>query len=139
MEEYNETQIRYLEAIQAVISRMASNSFMLKSLTGSIAVAVIAYVGAAASPSPLLPAASCISIFTFGLLDAKYLRLERLFRKLFDAVRKGEVTEPFDMNFTRYNSVVDGHIKTVGSWSVMWFYWSLLIVMVVLFSFLMRG
>ncbi len=35
------------------------------------------------------------------------LRLEKMFRSLYDDVRKGVVTEPFDLNFMRYDETAD--------------------------------
>ena len=64
-------------------------------------------------------------------MDAQYLRLERLFRKLYDGVRQGEVDEPFDMNFTRYNSQVEPVWRIAKSWSVVWFYLTLVVVLIV--------
>ena len=129
MDELSETQTRHLEAVQGVINRMASNSFALKALTGTITAAVIAYAAAAQSPTPWFAAAGIVPAAVFWLMDAQYLRLERLFRKLYDGVRKGEVAEPFDMDFSRYDKEVDGLTRIAWSWSVRWFYLTLVVVL----------
>ncbi len=60
------------------------------------------------------------------------MRLERLFLKLYDGVRQGDVDEPFDMNFIRYNSEVESVWRIAKSWSVLWFYLILVVVLIVI-------
>ena len=132
MTEPAESQIRHLEMIQGVINRMAGNSFALKALSGTITAAVIAYAGATKDPAPWFVAAGILPAVIFWVMDARYLRLERLFRKLYDGVRDGEDHGPFDMNFMRYDKTVDGLIAVAFSWSVGWFYLTLTIVLIVL-------
>ncbi len=87
MEDSTERQIAHLAMIQAVIARMASNSFALKSLTVTLCAGVIALIGAVSAPSKLYLIAAGGPVLVFGWLDANYLRLERLYRKLYDDVR----------------------------------------------------
>ena len=130
--EFGEPELRHLDTIQTVITRLETNTFHIKAIAGTIVAAVLAYAGATENPSKWLAAAGVVPAAVFWVLDAQYLRLGRLFRKLFDGVRRGEVTEPFDMNFKRYNDVVDNVVWIAFSWSVMWFYVTLIIVMGVL-------
>ncbi len=132
MAELSETQTRHLEAIQGVITRMAANTFTLKVLAGTITAAVIAYAGATQSRAPWFAVAGMMPAVVFWLLDAKYLRLERLFRKLYDDVRAGQVAEPFDMNFLRYDNDVASLARIAISWSVLWFYLTLVVILIVL-------
>lgn len=132
MVELSETQIRHLEAIQGVINRMNSNAFTLKALAGSLTAAVIAYAAAVQTADSGLVWAGIVPVTIFWLMDAQYLRQERLFRKLYDAVRKGEVSEPFDMGFSRYNKDVPHVVRIAISWSVLWFYLTLVVVLGVL-------
>ena len=131
MVELTENLVRHLEVIQRVITRMAGNSFALKALAGTIAAAVIAYAGATYDPSPWVTGAGILPSIVFWLMDAQYLRLERLFRKLYDGVRRGEVDEPFDMDVTRYSSEVESMWSIAKSWSVLWFYLILVVVLIV--------
>ena len=71
-----------LEFIQAIITRMASNSFQMKAWNVALASAIIGIVAAkdgkpAAAIFALLPA------FAFWFLDAYYLALEHRFRELY--------------------------------------------------------
>ena len=130
--EFGEPELRHLDTIQTVITRLETNTFHIKAIAGTSVAAVLAYAGAIENPSKWLAAAGMVPAVVFWFLDAQYLRLGRLFRMLLDGVRRGEVTEPFDMNFTRYNKIVAAVILIAFSWSVMWFYLTLIIVMGVL-------
>ena len=132
MTEPAESQIRHLEMIQGVINRMAGNSFALKALSGTITAAGIAYAGATNDPASWFAAAGILPAAIFWIMDAKYLRLEKLFRALHDGVRSGKVQEPFDMNFMRYDKTVEGLAKVAISWSVAWFYLTLIVILIVL-------
>ena len=131
MSQLDQNTVAHLGMVQSVITRMAGNSFALKALAGTITAAVIAYAAATGNSSPLVAGAGIAPAVVFWLMDAQYLRLERLFRKLYDGVRKGEVDEPFDMNFTRYESQVRPLWCIAISWSVVWFYLVLVLVLIV--------
>ena len=88
MFEPSDNQVRHLEIIQGVINRMASNTFALKVLAGILAAAVLSYAGAANDVQPVLVWIGVIPVGAFWYLDCRYLRLEKLFRKLYNAVRK---------------------------------------------------
>jgi len=125
MTEPSEAVIHHLQFIQGVISRMNSNAFALKALAATITAAVLAYTGAVQDATFELLLAGVVPVVVFWLMDAQYLRQERLFRKLYDGVRKGEIAEPFDMNFKKYEEDVDGVFDIALSWSVFWFYLTL--------------
>lgn len=136
MVELSENQVRHLEMIQGIITRMNSNAFALKALAGVITASVIAYAGAAQSAVSWLVLAGIVPVAVFWLMDAQYLRQERLFRKLYAGVRRGEVADPFHMDFLRYNKEVHTVGRIAISWSVLWFYLALVIVLGVLALFL---
>ena len=72
------------------------------------------------------------------MLDAHYLRLDRLFRRLYDGVRGGEVADPFDMDIAPYRVDEQGVLRIAVSWSVVWFYGALFVVLIVLTLLLSR-
>ena len=97
----------HLEFLQSAVSRMAQNSFSLKAWAVTLVSAVFAL---AASQSHQLFFLMCyIPLCSFWVLDAYYLRQERLFRKLYDKVRESEE----DLKFSMDTSVVE---DKVGSW-----------------------
>ena len=118
----SDQQISHLGMIQGIINRMASNSFALKALAVTISAAIIAIAGTQKNAPALSAFFGLFPVVVFWLMDAQYLRLERLYRKLYDHIRKGEECEPFDMNATKFNNDVSSTLRIAISWSVIWFY-----------------
>lgn len=87
--------VEHLEMIQQNIDRMNRCSFECKKWSVGLAAAVLT---AAAGTKPWLGYFCVVPTLVFGFLDAYYLWVERGFRNLYEAVRKGEDTEPFIMN-----------------------------------------
>jgi hypothetical protein len=117
-------KIAHLQMIQGVITRMASNSFALKTLCATLATAIVAYYGAVDTPSRLVVVGGIVAILVLWLLDAMYLRLERQFRDLYDAARKDKV-ELYSMNFAaayENGAGPPGLLSVALSWSVIWIY-----------------
>jgi hypothetical protein len=92
----SESKHKHLDFIQAVISRMATNSFLLKGWSVSLVVAVIALERNNLSVLDGL-AVGCAVLF-FWILDSYYLYQERLYIELFNEVRrKAEADIDFEM------------------------------------------
>jgi hypothetical protein len=124
----------HLAMIQGVVNRMATNSFGLKTMAVAVTAASAAYYGAVAAASWVVAAGVWVALFVLWLLDAKYLQLERLFRKLYDGVRTGSVVAgtgkpvaAYDMNFAAYRHEVHHVARIAVSWSVLWLYLALAI------------
>ncbi len=83
-----ESKIAYLQMIQAVIARMAGNSFLIKGWSVTLVAALFAL--AAANTNALFVYLAYFPSFMFWALDAYFLRQERLFRKLYDDVRASD-------------------------------------------------
>jgi len=99
----DEKQIKHLEMIQAVIARMAGNSFALKGWAVTVAGAVLAF-GADRKDTAVALLALVPAIVFWGL-DGYYLALERRFRALYDDVRTGKAPAEegaFSMNIAPY-------------------------------------
>ena len=136
MTQLDQAKIAHLEMVQNVITRMASNSFALKVLTVTLTAGVLAFTGAVTDPSPKILLAALVPMVTLWGLDAQYLRLERLFRRLYDAVRRSEVEEPFSMNIAPYTDAEQHVIRIAFSWSVVAFYAPIVFVLLVLWVLL---
>jgi len=96
---------KHLEFIQNVISRMASNSFLLKGWSVTITAALFA-LAAKDSRSAFLILALFPALSFWGL-DTYYFRQERLFRKLYDNLRlasegTAQKVEPFSLSTEKY-------------------------------------
>lgn len=71
-----------LKLIQAVITRLAGNSFLLKAWAVSLVTGLAAL--AKVNGNVEIAWISCGVLVVFGLLDAYYLALERAFRELYE-------------------------------------------------------
>ena len=79
-------QLTHLQMIQAVITRMAGNSFLIKGWSVTLVAALFAL--AAADTNEFFVYLAYFPAFMFWALDAYFLRQERLFRKVYDHVRE---------------------------------------------------
>jgi hypothetical protein len=76
---------KYLELIQGIVTRLAQNSYLLKTWTITL-VAATFFLSISATTAWLV-AIALIPTVAFSILDAYYLRQERLFKKLYDEIR----------------------------------------------------
>ena len=90
-----ENKRKHLEFIQNVINRMARNSFILKSLMALQVAAVVAFQARGGSTASNTETSEnsvlwivLVAVVPFWYLDSYILRQERLFRKLYEHVRK---------------------------------------------------
>ena len=90
-----DAKLKYLEFIQAIISRMSSNSFMLKGWCITLISALFAL--AAKDTDPLYVLVAYIPIPAFWLLDGYYLSLERQYRELY---KKAIICDPNSIDFS---------------------------------------
>jgi hypothetical protein len=117
-------RLKHLEMIQVVINRMASNSFNIKAWT----IAVVSTALALTTREGIVGAMLGVgTVAAFWGLDAYYLREERLLRSLFDAVRRSENVDLFDMNTQKYKSVAHGWVRTLISRTIVSFYLPLVV------------
>lgn len=114
-----ENKRAHLEMIQAVVNRMSVNSFLLKGWSVVLISALFAL--AAGDSQALFVYIAYFPAIAFWMLDAYFLRQERLFRKLYDRVRHFAET---DVDFSMDTSVVDGE---VAAWSAVVFSKTLLL------------
>ena len=91
-----EKKIEHLKLIQGVITRMASNSFALKGWAVTLAAGIFALASKDSDKMYFL--VSYIPCFMFWLLDSYYLRQERLYRALYDKVRKDSGSIDYSLN-----------------------------------------
>jgi hypothetical protein len=114
-------QIAHLDMVQSVVGRMSSHGLAIKSVAVTMAVAVLAFAvqGNGSGSVALLALAGALPIVIFWLLDAYYVRIERAYRCLFDAIRAAEPVDPFTMDFHPFLSRVGGVPRVaVSSWSM---------------------
>lgn len=95
----NDARAKHLEFILATITRMNTNSFLLKGWALTLVSATLALAARALDSRYAI--AACVAVPVFWGLDAFYLHQERKYRALYDAVRAGLVGD-FDMNAAQY-------------------------------------
>jgi len=117
----NANRIKHLDFIQVTINRLANNSFLLKGWTVTIVAALIALE--AKEAERMYAIISLLPALSFWGLDAYYLRLERLFRKLFEDAARAESPIPmYSMDLRPFERKVKGFFPTFFSKTLYAFY-----------------
>ena len=98
----DEDKRKHLDFIQLTITRMGANSFLLKGWTVTIVAAIFALTDKSRDSRfiyvVLLPT------IVFWVLDGYYLSIERLFRKLYDAVANDKDNVPrYSMDYSAFS------------------------------------
>lgn len=129
----NEHTIKHLELIQDVVTRLAQNSFAYKGWTIALVAAILALAAGQAQPAYLLVA--LVPTLAFWGLDGYYLREERLFRQLYDGVRKAAPSElekdPFSMDTSPYAEQEATWWGVCRSKTVAWLYGTIALIVLV--------
>ena len=131
-----QNQIAHLQMIQGIVARMAGNSVQMKTWAVSLVTAVYVFSGVSSDPHWLVGIGGCIPVIAFWAMDAKYLLLERCYRKLYDAVRSTEEDHSFDLDYRPYAESADSFWRMFRSWSVCVFHGPLLLMMIALVGIL---
>lgn len=117
-----------IKIIQDIIKRMADNSFKIKGWTVTLIVITLVFKGKT-NVNHLL---AFLPLVSFWILDTYYLRIERIYRKLYSWVIKNRPQSNeylFDLNPERFEKEVDSYLKTMFSISLGIFYGALLILL----------
>ena len=121
---------KHLDYIQNTINRMSHNSFLIKGWT--ITFVSLLFILAINNSNYLFLILSLLPLICFWGLDTYYLRQERLFRKLYDAVRNGNIKEPFTMNTSFVKKSVDNWFLTLFSPTIVATYFPIMFINLVL-------
>lgn len=98
----NEKKIKHLEFLQNVITRMNSNSFLIKGWTVTIVSALFALASKDANINYVL--VSYIAIPIFWILDGFYISQERQYRDFYTEVAtKAENEIDFNMDASKFD------------------------------------
>lgn len=104
-----ENKVKHLEMVQNIINRMANSSFLMKGWCITLVSALFVLASKGADTRFIVVA--FFPVLMFWILDAYFLRQERLFRKLYDSIRvANEDTIDFSMNTLPF-------VKETASWS----------------------
>lgn len=101
-----ESKLKHLEMIQAIINRLASNSFVFKGWAVTIIAGLSAFATKDTNKKLLL--VTFFATLLFWMVDAFYLSLERRYRALYAAVAlKDKDHIDFSMALPSYSKVKD--------------------------------
>jgi hypothetical protein len=124
-----EAKLKHLEFIQAVIARMATNSFLFKGWAITIAAGLSAF--AAVDTRTALLAIALVSTAMFWGLDGYYLWLERCFIELHKKVALlAEEKIDFSMVPDKTNALCRW-LKTCLRWHLLFFYGTIIVIDVI--------
>lgn len=130
-----DNKIKQLEFIQGVVNRLAANSFQLKGWSVFVVAAILG-VGSIEKTSSIAILA-VLPVLVFWGLDGYYLWQKRLFRLLYDDVRKKERDEiDFDMDPAKVNTNDKGWLAAARSLTVLLFHGVLLISIFIVWAVL---
>lgn len=113
-------KIEHLKFVQAVIARMANNSFLLKGWTVTLVAALFAFGAKEADRAFIIIA--WVPVVVLAVLDSYYLWYERLFRKLHLTVAvKNDDQIDFSMDISQFKSD-ETWLKSLVSKTILGFY-----------------
>jgi len=132
-----ENKQKHLEFIQGVINRMAGNLFFLRGWTITLTAALFALFFKNTDPDYIF--ILYFPVIIFWILDGFFLSQERLFRALYDRVRKLDEEEiDFSMDVSEYKKDKrNSWLCSMFSATPIFFYLSL-IVSVLLITYLIN-
>ncbi len=125
----DEVQFREINLIQDIIKRMANNSFLIKGWAVTLVVITMLLRG---TNTQILIA--FIPVIAFWILDAYYLRQERMYRELYKWVITNRLNSSeyiYDLNARRFENDVDSIPATMVSMTLLCFYGTILLILAV--------
>ncbi|HEX4053866.1 MAG TPA: hypothetical protein VHX86_06345 [Tepidisphaeraceae bacterium] len=133
----DENKRKHLEFIQNVITRMSTNSFLIKGWTVALVSALFALAAKDSDPRYVL--VSYFAIPVFWLLDGFYLSQERQYRKLYDAARAAAATD-FSMDASSFAVGRDAWLAAVFSTTLHLLYVPMIVIaLIVMFVLQSHG
>jgi hypothetical protein len=130
---FDALKVKHLEFIQAVVTRMGNNGFLLKGWALTVGAAFFGF--AAREVSWSLATVGLLPVVTFWALDAYFLHRERLFRHLYNAVVRGDPpVERFAMDYRMFLGPGCRYRHAATSLPLLCFYGSLATAGVVLIA-----
>jgi len=95
--------VKHLEIIQGVVNRLGHDSFLIKGWSMAILVAGVVFIARSEIQSHWVVMAFLVPVIGFWILDGYFLWQERLFRKVYNEIRKQDSTD-FAMNIMKHKS-----------------------------------
>lgn len=122
------SRLKHLDYVQSIVARMAHSSTQAKSWLLPVAVATFGY--ALSQRSGTVALLGIAAILLFGYMDASYLRQERAYRQLYNAIVAGKSVpelslDPHDIDRSIPDADGDPTLnekpgKMLGFWRKLW-------------------
>jgi hypothetical protein len=131
----NEKKLKHLEFLQIIITRMNSNSFLIKGWSITLVSALFALAAKDANLNYVI--ITYFAIPTFWGLDAYYLSQERQYRALYkDVCNIEESNITFSLDASQYGNGDKTWFRSLFSKTVWIVYFTLLIITILIMYFL---
>jgi hypothetical protein len=124
---------KHLEFTQGVINRMGQNSFLIKGWTVTLVSALFALAAKDANQKFVIVA--YFPTLAFWLLDSYYLYQERLFRKVYDHVRKANSVD-FSLNTKQFDKGFSDWAGAALSKTLLLFYGIVFLTLIIVMYYL---
>lgn len=122
-----ENKIKRLEFIQAVVARMSGNSFFIKGWCITLVSGLLSL--AAKDGNKKFMIVVFFPVVMFWLLDAYFLRQERLFRQKYEEVANSVAPDNFSMDISTVEKRVAPWLRVAFSKTMVLFYGTMLVAM----------
>ena len=134
----SEEKLKHLEFIQNIVTRMNTNSFMIKGWTVTIVAAILAIY--ASTKNYYFVLSGVVPTLIFWFLDTYYLTQERKFRGLYNDVagvsKEPKELKPFEMRPDLYTDGEYSYWKVLRSPTIKYLYSSIVIMLISLFTYM---
>lgn len=129
-----------IDFIQAVITRMANNSFVLKGWLVSLVAVVLALTKdkIAIGDIKYFSLTLCFPVLVFWYLDAFFLHKEKCYRKLYEWTIENRLSTydfSYSLNYKRFEDKVGSVFKVMFTETLRLFYGFILIVLLIITTF----
>jgi len=125
-------KIAHLTFVQTVITRMGTNSFLVKSWTITLVAVLLAISAEKLTFAYLL--LIMVPILLFWWMDTYYLVQERLYRELYKDITKSDCNSiDFNMDISPFRGQVDSLAKVATSSSIGPFYTVIVLLLAIMY------
>ncbi|HRZ32807.1 MAG TPA: hypothetical protein P5335_09985 [Flavobacterium sp.] len=128
-----ENKQKHLEFAQGVVNRMGQNSFLIKGWSVTLVSALFALAAKDANQKFVIVA--YFPTLVFWLLDSYFLYQERLFRKVYDHVRK-ETNTDFSLNTKQFDKGILDWASAALSKTILLFYGIIFLTLIIVMFYL---